>query len=266
MSGSQALGAGKGAMYSGLGSAAQLAALGVAAMGIGYGFKMAAEGAASLSESISKLTGDQLNALTTSLKTLGLVMGGTLIAAVITLGIAGSAGAIGLLAFGAAALMVGAGIGIAAMGVGKMAEGFSTLNNVNLQNIGSGLLDIAKASLMLGNPLSMLGLSSIEESLEDMSSLNFSNIIPLQNLKFIDNDIKNMKMMVDLLNKISSIDTSKLDALGKLFSEGTMKVELVGSPTINNMITVDVDGEKFYKKVRQMIPIQIKKGVQPQGG
>jgi hypothetical protein len=55
MNAAQMLASGKGSMYKGFGSAAQLAAIGVAAVGIGYGFKMAAEGAASLSVSISKL-------------------------------------------------------------------------------------------------------------------------------------------------------------------------------------------------------------------
>jgi hypothetical protein len=265
-SGSQLLGAGKGAMYKGFGSAATLAAIGVAAVGIGYGFKMAAEGAASLSESISKLTGPQLTALTDSLKTLGFILAGPLVVGVLALGAATEATALGLLAFGAAAVGVGFGIKLAAEGIGEMAKGFSTLGNVDLTKVGSGMLGIAGAALMLANPLGVAGLAAVGLALAGITALNFDNVMPLQNLKFIDADIKNMKMMVDLLNKINSIDTSKLDALGKLFSEGTMKVELVGSPTINNMITVDVDGEKFYKKVKQMIPIQIKKGVQPQGG
>jgi hypothetical protein len=266
MNAAQMLASGKGAMYKGFGSAAQLAAVGVAAVGIGYGFKMAAEGAASLSESISKLTGPQLTTLQNALTSIGSTMLMALAAGILAVGIAGQTGAIGLLAVGGAVALVGAGIGLAALGIGEMAKGFATIGNVDLTKIGSGMMSIAGASLLLANPMSMLGLSSLEESLDDIAGLNFSNVIPLQNLKFIDSDIKNMKMMVDLLNTISSIDTSKLDALGKLFSEGTMKVELVGTPTINNMITVDVDGEKFYKKVRQMIPIQSKKGVQPQGG
>ena len=236
LSGSQALGAGKGAMYKGFGSAATLAAIGVAAMGIGYGFKMAAEGAASLSDSISKLTGPQLTALTDSLKTLGITIGASLVAAVVTLGIAGSAGAIGLLAFGAAALMLGAGIGLAASGVGEMAKGFSTLGNVDLSKVGSGMLGIAGAALMLSNPLSMIGLSSLEESLEDIVGLNFNNIVPLQNLKFIDKDIENIKMVADLLNKISSIDTSKLDSLGKLFANTSFKFTLDGDAVLKNII------------------------------
>jgi hypothetical protein len=266
MNAAQMLASGKGSMYKGFGSAAQLAAVGLAAVGIGYGFKMAAEGAAKLSESISKLTGDQLTTLQNALKSIGSTMLMALAAGILAVGIAGQTGAIGLLAVGGAVALVGAGIGLAAMGIGEMAKGFATIGNVDLTKIGSAMWDIAKASILLATPASIVGLSSLEESLDDIAGLNFSNVIPLQNLKFIDSDIKNMKIMADLLNTISSIDTSKLDALGKLFSEGTMKVELVGSPTINNMITVDVDGEKFYKKVRQMIPIKVKQGVQPQGG
>lgn len=263
MNAAQMLASGKGAMYKSFGSAATLAAIGVAAVGIGFGFKMAAEGAASLSESISKLTGPQLGALQNMLKTIGSTMLIGLAAGILAVGVAGQTGAIGLLAVGAAALMLGAGIGLAAMGVGKMAEGFGTLDKVDLSKVGSGLSSIALASLALANPLSMLGLSSIEESLEDITKLNFNNVIPLQNLKFIDKDVERMKQMAALLAQINAIDTSKLSALGKLFSEGTMKVQLEGTPVIQIENKIDVDGQIFYKKVEKAVPIIIKKGFDP---
>jgi hypothetical protein len=254
-SGSQLLGAGKGAMYSGLGSAAQLAAVGIAAMGIGYGFKMAAEGAAKLSESISKLTGDQLTTLQNALTSIGSTMLMALAAGILAVGIAGEAGAIGLLAVGAAALMLGAGIGLAALGVGEMAKGFATIGNVDLTKIGSGLMSIAGASLLLANPLSIVGLSSLEESLDDIAGLNFSNVIPLQNLHFVDKDIENIKTITDLLNKISSIDTSKLDSLGKLFSSTSFKFTLDGDAVLKNTINIDVAGEKFTKMIDERVKV-----------
>jgi hypothetical protein len=260
MTGSQALGAGKGAMYKSFGTAATLAAIGVAAMGIGFGFKMAAEGAASLSDSLAKLTGEQLITLQNALKTIGSTMLIGLAAGILAVGVAGEAGAIGLLAVGAAALMVGAGIGLAAMGVGKMAEGFATLDKVDLTKIGSAMWDIAKSSILLATPASILGLSSLEESLNDIAGLSFTNVVPLQNLKFIDKDIENMKQMAALLAQINAIDTSKLDALGKLFSSGTMKVQLEGNPVIHIENKIDVDGTIFYKKVERAVPIIVKKG------
>jgi hypothetical protein len=254
-SGSQLLGAGKGAMYKGFGSAATLAAIGVAAVGIGYGFKMAAEGAATLSDSISKLTGDQLNTLLISIGLLGATLAGTLIGGIYALGAATTVTAGGLLAFGAAALMVGLGIGIAAAGIGEMAEGFASLDKVDLTKVGSGMLGIAGAALMLANPLSMLGLASIGVALAGISALNFDNVIPLQNLHFVDKDIENIKTITDLLNKISSIDTSKLDSLGKLFSNTSFKFTLDGDAVLKNTINVDVAGDKFVKMIDERIKV-----------
>jgi hypothetical protein len=251
--------AASGGAMGGFASAAKIAAVGVAAVGIGYGFKMAAEGAASLSESISKLTGPQLGALQNMLKTIGSTMLIGLAAGILAVGVAGQTGAIGLLAVGGAALMLGAGIGLAAMGVGKMAEGFGTLDKVDLSKVGSGLSSIALASLALANPLSMLGLSSIEESLEDITKLNFNNVIPLQNLHFVDKDIQNMKDMANLLVQINAIDTSKLNALKNLFSEGTMKVQIAGNSMIRNEITLDIEGEKIFKRIEKMVELKTRK-------
>jgi hypothetical protein len=262
-SGSQLLGAGKGAMYQGFGSAATLAAIGVAAVGIGFGFKMAAEGAASLSESISKLTDTQLTALTDSLKTLGILLGGTLVAGVYMLGTATTATSYGLLAFGAAALMVGAGIGLAALGIGKMAEGFASLDKVDLSKVGSGMLGIAGAALMLANPLSVLGLASIGLALAGITALDFSNVVPLQNLKFIDKDIKNMREMAALVAQIGAVDTSKLNALEKLFANASFKVQLDGDAVLKSTINVDVAGDKFTKMIDERIKIMTRKQNQP---
>jgi hypothetical protein len=262
-SGSQLLGAGKGAMYQGFGSAATLAAIGVAAVGIGYGFKMAAEGAASLSESISKLTGPQLTTLQNALTSIGSTMLMALAAGILAVGIAGQTGAIGLLAVGGAALMVGAGIGLAAMGVGEMAKGFATIGNVDLTKIGSGMMDIATGALLLAHPLSILGLSSLEESLDDIAGLNFSNVIPLQNLKFIDKDIKNMREMAALVAQIGAVDTSKLNALEKLFANASFKVQLDGDAVLKSTINVDVAGDKFTKMIDERIKIMTRKQNQP---
>jgi hypothetical protein len=260
-SGSQLLGAGKNAMYKGFGNAAQLAAIGVAAVGIGYGFKLASEGASSLADSLKSLNDEQLHALTDSLNTLGLLLGGTLIAAVVTLGIAGSAGAVGLLAFGAAALMVGAGIGLAAMGIGEMVKGFATIGNVDLTDIGLGMMGIAGAALMLSNPLSVLGLASIGVALYGISKLDFSNIVPLQNLKFVDEDIKKLKELSAIITQISTLDLSKLNALSKIFTNGELKVKLDGNAVVRNELTITVDGDKFYKKVDKIIDIKMGKPI-----
>ena len=246
---------GKQMLGKGLGNAAQLAAIGVAAVGIGYGFKMAAEGAASLSESISKLTGEQLNTLLISIGLLGATIAGTLIGSIIAIGTASEFTAPGLLALGAAALMVGLGIGIAAAGIGEMAKGFASLDKVDLTKVGLGMLGIAGAALMLANPLSLYGLGAVGLALAGISALNFDNVIPLQNLHFVDKDIQNIKTITDLLNKINSIDISKLDSLGKLFANTSFKFTLDGDAVLKNVINVDVAGDKFTKMIDERVKV-----------
>jgi hypothetical protein len=259
----QMLGAGKKAMYSGFGSAAQLAAIGVAAVGIGFGFKMAAEGAASLSESISKLTGDQLNTLLGSIFLLGAALTGTLIGGIYMLGTATTATSYGLLSFGAAALMVGTGIGLAALGIGKMAEGFASLDKVDLSKVGSGMMGIASAALLLANPASMIGLGGIGIALAGISALDFENIKPLENLHFEDKEVQNLKKMEDFLTKINSIDTAKLASLQGLFANANFKFTLDGDAVLKNTIVVDILNEKLTKHIDQRVRIVSRKGNSP---
>jgi len=72
--------------------------------------------------------------------------------------------------------------------------------------------------------------------------------------------------MFDVLNRINSIDTSKLDSLQKLFANSTLKVQLEGNPTINNVITIDIDrelGATINRRIEKQVPIIIKKGTMP---
>jgi len=256
LSGKQMLGAG-------LGSAAKMAAIGIAAVGIGYGFKMAAEGAASLSQSISKLTGEQLTTLQNALTTIGSTMLIGLAAGILAVGVAGQTGAIGLLAVGAAGLMLGAGIGLAALGVSKLVEGFASLDKVDLTKASEGISSIATSSLLLATPASIIGLSSVEETLEDISGYNFNNIIPLQNLHFVDKDIENLKKMEDFLTKINSIDTAKLASLQGLFSNANFKFTLDGDAVLKNTINVDINRDKLTEIIDQRVKIVSRKGNSP---
>jgi hypothetical protein len=144
-----------------------------------------------------------------------------------------------------------------------MAKGFATIGNVDLTKIGSGMMDIATGALLLAHPLSILGLSSLEESLDDIAGLNFSNVIPLQNLKFIDKDIKNMREMAALVAQIGAVDTSKLNALEKLFANASFKVQLDGDAVLKSTINVDVAGDKFTKMIDERIKIMTRKQNQP---
>ena len=106
-------------------------AFGAAALMVGGGIALAALGVANLVESFSTL-GENTEAMNAALKAIFITM--TLMIAPIiglafavgTLAAAGTAGAIGLLAIGAAAFLIGAGIGLAATGMANLVASFST--------------------------------------------------------------------------------------------------------------------------------------------
>jgi hypothetical protein len=59
----------------------------------------------------------------------------------------------------------------------------------------------------------------------------------------------------DLLNKISSIDTSKLDSLGKLFADTSFKFTLDGDAILKSTVNIDVAGDKFVKMIDERIKV-----------
>jgi hypothetical protein len=210
-----------------------------------------------------QLTDKQLGALTTSLGIIGKTIAGPLIVGIIALGIAGEVSSIGLLAIGGAALLLGAGIGLAALGVSKLVEGFASLDKVDLTKASEGISSIALSSLMLANPASIIGLSSLEETLEDISGYDFTNIIPLQNLHFVDKDIENLKKMEDFLSKINAIDTAKLASLQGLFANANFKFTLDGDAVLKNTINVDIAGDKLTELIDQRVKIVSRRGNSP---
>tara|TARA_R100001163_G_scaffold11798_1_gene10854 strand:- start:2440 stop:5088 length:2649 start_codon:yes stop_codon:yes gene_type:complete len=113
-------------------------AFGAAALMVGGGIALAALGVANLVESFSTL-GENTEAMNAALKAIFITM--TLMIAPIiglafavgTLAAAGTAGAIGLLAIGAAAFLIGAGIGLAATGMANLVASFSTFTEQGVE-------------------------------------------------------------------------------------------------------------------------------------
>lgn len=207
-----------------------LAGIAIAAVGIGAGMYLAAKGVASLAEAFAKLSTGQMVGVAVSLGILGGVMLG-----IVALAPALGAAAVPLIEFGAAIALIGAGIGVAGLGI---AEIFKAINN-STENINF-------------------------TGLEALGGVDFNNIDKLKVLQnFKQSDVDRMQEMFDVLNQINSIDTSKLNALQNLFANSTLKVQLEGNPTITNNITIDIEGDKIYKKIEKMIPIVIKKGTMP---
>jgi hypothetical protein len=245
----QMLASGKGAMYSSLGTAATILAIGAA-------LYFAAKGASSLADSIAKLNSDQTTTLIATMSILGVTISATVVGAIFALGKISAAAAPELYLLGGAVALIGGGIGVAAAAIGYMINGLANLYSV-IPNTINSIANLANVDVS--------NLSKVGKELTSMSIISLNSLIPLQNLKFVDKDIENMKQMTALLAQINSIDTSKLDALGKLFTSGTMKVQLDGNPTIRIDNRIDVDGTIFYKKVEKAVPIIIKQGFDPRG-
>jgi hypothetical protein len=136
--------------------AATLAAVGVAAVGIGFGFKMAAEGAAAFAASLKELNPAQLDAMQGGLLRLGLGIGViTLASAALVLA---GAGAPAIAAIGLAAAGIGFGFKMAAEGAASFAKTLGNLDPAQLDamqgglvrlGLGIGAITLASAALIL---------------------------------------------------------------------------------------------------------------------
>ena len=186
---------------------------------------------------IASLTGSLVGGLG------GLITGGiggafrmltTGLTSLIGLAPAAGAAAVTLLELGGAIALIGAGVGIAGYGLGKMFEG---MNN--------------KSTSFTG--------------LEALGNVDFNNIDKLKVLQnFKQSDIDRMQEMFNVLNQINSIDTSKLSALQNLFSNMSLKFTLDGDAVVKSTINLDLGGDfgnKMTKFVDSRVPIAMKKGL-----
>ena len=209
-----------------------LAGIGIAAVGVGAGLYLAAKGVASLAEAFAKLNTEQLIGINVALVAMGATMAGI---AYFAPALGAAAPEIALFA-GSLALLGGA-VLIAGVGIGEMFKGIASMWNTENINF---------------------------TGIEALGGVDFNNMDKLKVLQnFKQSDVDRMQEMFDVLNQINSIDTSKLNALQNLFANSTLKVQLEGNPTITNNITIDIEGDKIYKKIEKMIPIVVKKGTMP---
>ena len=155
------------------------AGVGVAAMGAGAGIGLAAKGISELADAMSKLSPEQAKAL----QNIGMTLAITFPLAAVGIALAGkaaTAGALGFLALGAAAVGVGFGINLAAKGVGQMAEGIGTLVEKSkgaswvLAQVGVGIAAInaamATGAVVGGIGRLMGGMSTLERTLGTISA------------------------------------------------------------------------------------------------
>jgi len=121
--GGASFGSGAGGALKGLGTGA---GVGLASAGIGAGINIAAQGIAKLADSMAKLTPDQAKTLQNIAMTLAISFPLAAIGIAAVAAVAAPA-ALPLLALGAAMLMIGGAVGIAAAGIGYMAGNFGNL-------------------------------------------------------------------------------------------------------------------------------------------
>jgi len=234
------------------------AGVGLAAVGIGAGIGMAAEGISKLADSMSKLTPEQAKSLETIATTLAI----TFPAAAIGLGLVATtaqAGAWGLLALGAAVVMVGGGIYLATTGIGNMAEGLSKLVESgkgagdDMQNlaIGVGALSLA----MLGFTAGAVGLFVFSNVMSTIAKHAGAIAQVGEGFKQINTVMSgNKEDYIAIANAIQSISKANISGSG-MFSELSnllkkpLKIEFDNKDVaLNNNITLELDGNKIFNK------------------
>jgi hypothetical protein len=215
-----------------------------------------------MADSMSKLTPEQAEILKSIVKSLGwFVVGGALAAAAIMLvGTASTAASLGLLAIGGAALGIGAGIGVAAWGIGQMSDGLAKLvesskgAGYDMFKLGKGVAFLSAS--MLGFTASALGLltftatmKAISKNADAISRVGnaFSQISTV--LTGNKEDYIAIQNAVDSISKINTKGGGMLADLANILKK-PLKVEFSDSKVaVVSDITLNIDGQKFMQKV-----------------
>lgn len=248
------------------------AGVGAAAVGIGFGTKLAAEGIAKLADSMAKLDKTGLKALPETLLSLAKIFTPFAIGLTI-IGFAGKGAAPALLSFGAAALMIGGAIGIAATGIGFMGEGLGKLV-ASSKGAGKDMLMVAggigaiAASLALFN-VSFLGFGifaatmgvvalmkptfvTISKAFENMAkaSASFTNLsAAVTTLKGSKKDLEDIQKILENISNVDITQTGLFSELSNLLKNPLKVVFDNKNLQVVSDITLNIDGDKFMEKV-----------------
>ena len=258
--GTQNLGGGtsfKQSVGSGLKGLGKGAGVGAAVVGMGAGVGLAADGISKLADSMSKLTPEQAKALQNIATTLAI----TFPIAAIGIGLVAStaqAGALGLLALGAAIVGVGFGIKLAGEGIGKMSLGLAELNKSGggagkqLLGVATGVGAITLAMGAGGVPMmfafnnSLARMSKNSEGIEKIGSA-FKNIFAV--LSGTKEDFIAVENAITNISKANVKGGSIFNDISKLLNK-PLKVEFADKRiSMVNDITLNLDGHKFMQKV-----------------
>jgi hypothetical protein len=255
------IGAGAAAKGAGMKALGTGAGIGAAALGIGAGIALAATGISKLADAMSKLSPEQAKTLSSIVKSLGwFVVGGALAAAAImVLGTASTAASLGLLALGGAALMIGAGIGIAATGIGFMSQGLAKLVESSkgagpaMLQVGAGIGAISLA--MMGFTAGALGFMVFAATMKTIAN-NAGAMEKVGNafgnIKAVMSGSKDDFIAVqNAVESISNMNTKGGGMLAELAAllKSPLKVEFANKEVamVTN-ITMEIDGQKLFNK------------------
>jgi hypothetical protein len=217
--GAGASAAGTGANYA---RAASIAAIGVAAVGIGYGINLAAKGFAYLGETMGKLDLKTQNKLLGAMMITFAGMAGLILAA----GYAGTAALPGLLGIAAAV----SSIGLAAGGVGYLVDKLNNFVNPEAKMV---------------------------EAVKNVDFQPMKSAFAEAN-RFLSADLGNLTSLRKELDNIKEIDFSQTKKLISTLSNGVELKLPKGTEltmTINNII--DIDGEQIVKKNTRTVMLEI---------
>ncbi len=203
--------------------AASIAAIGVAAVGIGYGVKLAAEGFAGLGDSMAKMDLDTKNKLLGAM----IITFGGLSAVILAAGVAGNFALPGLLGIAA----VAASIGAAGAGVGYLVDKINSFKNPEAKMIDS----------IKGIDFTPMKLAFAEGN------------------KFLRSDTSNLDKLKEQLKNLSvgggfdeltkELKTLNVNGVTARFEKGSANI------TIENII--NIDGEKIVSKNSRVVAIEI---------
>jgi hypothetical protein len=254
-------GAGKG--ISGGAAAGIGAGIGMGALGVGAGIGVAAVGISKLADSLSKLTPEKAKILKDIVKSLGwfVIGGAALAAAIIAIGMAATISTEGLGMLALAALGIGAGIGIAAAGIGFMAMGLAKLVESSkgagpaMLEVGAGIAAISLA--MMGFTFGALGFITFAATMHTIAKHADALVKVGESFKQINavmhgskDDFIAVQNAVESISKMNTKGGGMLADLATLL-KSPLKVEFAngGQVTLQNDVTLNLDGDKFMHKV-----------------
>lgn len=226
-------------------SAGQILAFGAAILMIGGGIWLAADGLSHLVAAFKDLTGPQALG---AVAAIAVVMGGfvaiiyAMVPAIAALGAVGAGVAIPLLALGAALLMIGGAIALAAFGVSMIVDSFTAMFSV-IGDKGSGLLSAGVGFMAMAAGVGILTMSLI-----GLGAASFLALPGLLILGGVTSMLTNTAAALQAsggssgisstIEAINSVDKDKLEALKEL----SMFMALLGGTTtikFDENLTVD---------------------------